>query len=39
MVERINELLVRTTDPHMFVTFFYGVPQSDDITLVAMPRS
>jgi sigma-B regulation protein RsbU (phosphoserine phosphatase) len=25
VVERVNELLVKSTDPHMFATFFYGV--------------
>ena len=25
VVERVNNLIVRSTDPHMFATFFYGV--------------
>ena len=25
VVQRVNDLLVRSTDPHMFATFFYGV--------------
>jgi len=25
VVKRVNELLVKSTDPHMFATFFYGV--------------
>jgi serine phosphatase RsbU (regulator of sigma subunit) len=25
IVQRVNDLLVRSTDPHMFATFFYGV--------------
>ena len=25
VVERVNDLLVRSTDPHMFATFFYGL--------------
>ncbi len=25
IVKRVNELLVKSTDPHMFATFFYGV--------------
>lgn len=25
VVERVNNLLVRSTDPHMFATFFYGL--------------
>ncbi len=25
VVSRVNDLLVRSTDPHMFATFFYGV--------------
>ena len=28
VVSRVNELLVRSTDPHMFATFFYGVLDS-----------
>jgi serine phosphatase RsbU (regulator of sigma subunit) len=25
VVQRVNDLMVRSTDPHMFATFFYGV--------------
>ena len=25
VVERVNDLMVKSTDPHMFATFFYGV--------------
>ncbi len=29
VVARVNELLVRSTDPHMFATFFYGLLDTD----------
>ncbi len=29
VVERVNELLVKATEPHMFATFFYGLLEAD----------
>jgi sigma-B regulation protein RsbU (phosphoserine phosphatase) len=32
VVERVNNLLVRSTDPHMFATFFYGLLDASTAT-------
>ncbi len=32
VVERVNDLLVRSTDPHMFATFFYGLLDARNAT-------
>ncbi|MCB1183798.1 PP2C family protein-serine/threonine phosphatase [bacterium] len=32
VVGRVNDLLVRSTDPHMFATFFYGVLDAETAT-------
>ncbi|MCP4570895.1 MAG: SpoIIE family protein phosphatase [bacterium] len=33
VVKRVNDLLVASTDPHMFATFFYGVLDTTEATL------
>jgi len=35
IVTRVNDLLVESTDPHMFATFFYGVLDFDDGTFTS----
>jgi serine phosphatase RsbU (regulator of sigma subunit) len=35
IVGRVNDLLVRSTDPHMFTTFFYGVLDRDVATFTS----
>ncbi|MCK9997246.1 MAG: SpoIIE family protein phosphatase, partial [Candidatus Krumholzibacteria bacterium] len=32
VVERVNDLMVRSTDPHMFATFFYGLLNARNAT-------